>query len=303
MRKISKQAKLALGLSLVAHAVLLLALFQFFALIQAAPSLAERDIVDRRIEAPTDYPPMSINLEDLPAPSPKAEPKTLPRTITAPTQPAAPPQTPTTSSTSEKPASEKVTPASATGGNERTTGQSASVSPLHGPLTKAGMSIVYVLDRSGSMGRERKLFHAAAMLKESLGQLGPDILFQIVLYDSQAVIARIGGSCDLAPASPQNIREAQTQLSDLIGEGSSRHFEGLQVGLGLHPDLLLLLTDADELGLNEVKRLKLFNNKGTIIHAVLLGSADASMRSSLRDLAGVGNVHWVAPPDIAGSQR
>src|SRR5262249_55239124 len=150
---------------------------------------------------------------------------------------------------------------------------------------KPGFSIVYVLDRSGSMGRDRKLNHAIDSLRSSLRQLASDVRFQIVAYDSRADVLRIGHSTDLVFASPANIEDAQEQLQALNGEGSSRHLEGLRTGLSMQPDLLILITDADDLTAKEVQQVKKWNARGTSIHAVLVGSSGESA-ASLQELAG-----------------
>jgi hypothetical protein len=141
------------------------------------------------------------------------------------------------------------------------------------------------------MAQEKKLSHAVALLKASLTQLGPGVRFQIVTYDSLALPFRLAGNLSLAPASAKNIADAGKLLDGLVAEGSSRHVEGLQAGLALQPDFLILLTDAGDLSSTDVKRIKQWNLKGTSIHAFLIGvGADVA---SLRDLA---DVHFVPLP-------
>jgi hypothetical protein len=146
------------------------------------------------------------------------------------------------------------------------------------------------------MGQAKKLTHAVGLLKSSLRQLGPGVRFQIVTYDSQAVVARLAGAVDLVLASASTIAQAETILDDLSGEGSSRHAEGLKAGLGLHPDLLILLSDAGDLSAADVKHIKQWNQKGTVIHAVLLGPAEGTNVALLSELTGPGRVHFVALP-------
>jgi hypothetical protein len=277
---------LAVGVSLICHSLLVLVCFN---LRSALPSAGEP--VERRIGAPSAYPTISMSFIDSPAP-------TLP--VPAKTRAVAKksPATPT----------KNVDAVSVDGhaGNSANTVPTTdaavhvgapAIAPLHGKIQKPDFTVVYVLDRSGSMGRDRKLTHAVATLKASLQQLSPDVRFQIVVYDSRADVLRIGGSSDVVPATPANLAEAERQLDALIGEGSSRHLEGLRTGLGLRPDLLILLTDADELTAKDVQLIKKWNAKGTAIHAVLIGSADESARS-LRELAGPTHVHFIQTPSL-----
>jgi hypothetical protein len=99
----------------------------------------------------------------------------------------------------------------------------------------------------------------------------------------------------LAAASDANRAEVDALLAEIIGEGSSRHCDGLITGLGLHPDVLILLTDADELSPAEVARCKQWNRKGTAIHAVVFGKMNGI--SSLRALTGPERLQHVEPLD------
>ncbi len=158
--------------------------------------------------------------------------------------------------------------------------------PLHGKLTTAGFSIVYVLDRSGSMGQGKKLVHAVNILKESLHQLGPQVSFQIVTYDKQATVSRLHNKLELAPAEPATIAEAGRLLDGLVAEGSSRHVEGLRAALSLHPNVVILLSDAGDLTAQDVKQIRQWNYSRAAIHAVLIGATDYEGVVSLRELTG-----------------
>lgn len=172
----------------------------------------------------------------------------------------------------------------------------SSPAPLHGPL-KAGQSVVYVLDCSGSMGQQRKLGHAIAVLKESLKNLDPGARFQMVTYDSRATVLRLSEGLALSPANPANIRQAECRLGEVTGEGSSRHAEGLRAGLAFHPSMLILITDADELSPKDAQALKKWNTTGTIIHAVVIGSPESASVTSLRELTGERGTQFISLPE------
>lgn len=285
------RAWLALGASLACHALLVITACQLFERFRQ-PSPPD-GAVDRRIATPDGYAPISLSFDDAPAP---------PRVVKT-AQPAPPDPRPilpkkeaavhgANAPSRAAPVASGVSPGMAHGHGP------PGVSPLHGKITTPGASVVYVLDRSGSMGRDGKLAHAVAILETSLRQLDAGVRFQIVTYDGRAATLRIGGSGELAGATPDNLRHAGELLDELTGEGSSRHVEGLRAGLALRPDLLILLTDADELSSKDVQEVRRRNTKGTLIHVVLIG-ASYSEQSTLKDLAGPQRLHVVALPTPA----
>lgn len=282
----------AVGISLLCHGLLGAVFFLAFPDARS-PSRSGNAPADVKVTSSLEYETLTLSLEDpLPRVRPQVvvkAPAVLPKDITA---------TPNASSgnTAVQPAVGSIGAANDPPAVNPKVGAGAGVAPLHGPMTRPGLSVVYVLDRSGSMGQGRKLAHAVALLKSSLRQLGPDVRFQIVTYDSQATIARLNGTIELVLASAPTIAQADSLLDDLTGEGSSRHAEGFRAGLSLQPDLLILLSDAGDLTPNEVKRIKQTNHKGTAIHAVMLGTSGEKNLAALRELTGAGRLHIMPLP-------
>lgn len=281
-----KRGWFAIAVSLVGHGLCIFAIIHLCAFLRQSP--AHPKIVDTRIEAATDFGSITVSfVEDSPPTEPSAKKKD-----------AEPPRkkdnTPLIVTDRGHPVSNAY--------HSQANSASPNVAPaayqnnggiaLHGKITQAGASIVYVLDQSGSMGRERKLLRAIALIKASLRKLGPDVRFQIVVYDSRATVLRLNRSTDLAFATESNLAEAEALMDGLVGEGSSRHVEGLLAGLALRPDVLILLTDADELSPAEVTRVKQTNFKGTAIHAVLLGTKKTG-ESPLQTLTGPERLHFI----------
>ena len=121
---------------------------------------------------------------------------------------------------------------------------------LHGKL-KAGQSVVFVLDRSSSMGTDGLLARASAALRTAIRQLGPDVRFQIVAYNGGVT----GFARDPVLATPQAIARADEWLKGVDAEGRSDHRAGFKEAVWHRPDAIVLLTDADDLEAAEVKAI------------------------------------------------
>ncbi|MCE9530833.1 MAG: VWA domain-containing protein [Planctomycetes bacterium] len=276
-----KRLAVAIAVSLFFHGVLASAYF----LIPPDPPRRVVRLVD--VSAPPgNFKPLALALEDLPPPAvpivskkmepitPSVEPKLLPKLDGPPAHEAI--------ATNPNP----IKAAGATG--------SGAIIPLHGKLTRAGLTIVYVLDCSGSMAQAQKLGHAINLLKTSLKQLGPDTRFQIVVFDSIATPLRLSGNLEPVHPNSTTIAEATKLLNSLRGEGSSRHIEGLIAGSRLRPDIMILLTDTDEIPSKDLKRFQQVKGKNVALHTIVIGSDAAPSTPS--ELASVSQVHRIALP-------
>ncbi|MCE9564780.1 MAG: VWA domain-containing protein [Planctomycetes bacterium] len=114
---------------------------------------------------------------------------------------------------------------------------------MHGAL-KAGQTIVYVLDCSGSMGEFGKLTLARAALVSTLRRQSAEVRFQVLAYNG-AAHAVLPGICVVANAV--NIAAAETGLTKLKATGRSNHVEAVRAAVALRPDVIVLLTDAEDL--------------------------------------------------------
>ncbi len=116
--------------------------------------------------------------------------------------------------------------------------------PLHGPLPE-GASVVYILDRSTSMGLTRETFDAArAAVLASVSALPTDGRYQVVAYNSRAILLLPGHV--LLKKSDAHDGLLIAALRDLKPEGDSRHEVALRMALALGADHLVFVTDADE---------------------------------------------------------
>jgi hypothetical protein len=149
----------------------------------------------------------------------------------------------------------------------------------------AARSVVYLLDRSLSMGESDALARARGELIASLRRLPPATRFQVIPYNRQAEPLRVLGQVGLLPADEDAVREAERQVTALPASGSTDHARALLRGLALRPDVLFLLTDADDLSDRDVRDVTLRNQGRTAIHAVELSRRAGRADSPLRRLA------------------
>lgn len=157
--------------------------------------------------------------------------------------------------------------------------KSSNSNPLHGK-PKTALSIVYILDRSSSMGTEGRLARACDSIRASLDQLNSDSRFQIVAYNGGAV----SFSTQFVEATPANRERASRWLDGLIAEGRSEHRLGFREALWLHPNAMFLLTDADDFDEKEVKAIRNLMREPIHLSVALFGSRKSKNQSPLTRL-------------------
>ncbi|HTU20507.1 MAG TPA: hypothetical protein VMG10_20755 [Gemmataceae bacterium] len=137
------------------------------------------------------------------------------------------------------------------------------------PLPATASSVVFILDRSVSMGEYRKLDFARRELIASLRRLPPTVRFQVIDYNDYAESLLLDGRRGLLPAEPAIIHRAVSLLQALEAGGNTNHLAALRLGLDLHPDVLYFLTDAGDLRPEEVAVVT-SRNQGSAIHSIEL---------------------------------
>lgn len=138
-----------------------------------------------------------------------------------------------------------------------------------------GSRFVYVFDRSGSMDGYggRPLRAAKSELLASLGDLGRIHQFQIIFYnESPRVFNPQGGRPRLEWADDASKQLARAFVNNISAAGGTRHMGALQLALGMKPDVIFFLTDADEPKMSAADLARVSrNNGGTMIHTVEFG--------------------------------
>jgi hypothetical protein len=158
------------------------------------------------------------------------------------------------------------------------------------PLPATATRVVYVLDRSVSMGEGDKLDLACREVLASLRRLPPSARFQVILYNNSATALLIDGHIDLLPAKPAVLDQVADRLKDLPASGGTDHANALRRGLALHPDVLFFITDADQLPYEQIGSITR-GNPGAAIHIVELtrrrgGLSDGPLARLARDIGG-----------------
>lgn len=149
-----------------------------------------------------------------------------------------------------------------------------------------GRSFAYVIDCSGSMATRNSLEVAKRELLASLNQLAPDARFSIIFYSLKVrVLADPSGNQGMMPATTANKARVENQLQTVGPDGGTDHMLALRTALGLHPEVVFFLTDADLMTNTDVNQI-LAESGGSRIQAVEFGrGTDLGMETPLRRLA------------------
>lgn len=148
-----------------------------------------------------------------------------------------------------------------------------------------GHKVVYVLDRSMSMGLHDGLRQARAELLASLGRLPATARFQIIAYNQVAEPISVHDYGGMLSADAGTVAEVGRLLAALRPTGLTDHVKALCRGIQLEPDTLFLATDADELTAGEVAAVTRFNGGRCSIHVIEFNSHSDSAANLLRQLA------------------
>jgi hypothetical protein len=163
-------------------------------------------------------------------------------------------------------------PAGADAGGKRGSSGLGSGPPSFFQVGTQAERIVYVIDRSGSMGAGGLLAAARRELLASLSRLPPRVHFQIVVYHHEAEY--LLGRRELLPATPENVAQVAQALTALHAEGATDHLRAMRLALGLGAQVIYLLTDADDLTDAARREITRLNAGRTVIHTIELNTAN-----------------------------
>jgi hypothetical protein len=170
-------------------------------------------------------------------------------------------------------------------------------------LSGEGFKFVYIFDRSGSMSGSsgKPLAAAKRELLRSLADLGPTHQFQIIFYNEDPSIMRIGTSTNLMFADDANKRAAERYVNSITADGATEHESALLAGLAMRPDVIFFLTDADQPGLSpaQLDRIKRTNDGRAVINTIEFGLGPKIRKQNFLDLVAEQNGGGSAYIDIS----
>lgn len=167
-----------------------------------------------------------------------------------------------------------------------------------GELKGKGKRFVYVLDRSESMRwpNDRPIRAALRQAEESIRSLDSQkgaLRFQLVIYNHEA---RVYGNRRLMDISPRNKEDVIRFLHTIQADGGTDPLGALRTAIGLKPDVIFFLTDADEeiapLVLGQISELRLKAGVDQI-HVMEFGNPDTKRPVSYRRLAEQNNGQYI----------
>jgi hypothetical protein len=147
-----------------------------------------------------------------------------------------------------------------------------------------GNTFVYVFDRSGSMAgfSGRPLAAAKRELMASLQDLQSTNRFQIIFYNENPQVFQSRPGSPSLEWGTDEVKEAATRfVQSIAAAGSTRHLQALRMALGMHPDVVFFLTDADEpqLTADELRQIRRWN-QSSAINAIEFGFGPSSRRDN-----------------------
>lgn len=151
-------------------------------------------------------------------------------------------------------------------------------------------SIVYVMDRSGSMSDTFGLLQRE--LKRAIGSLERDQIFEVIWFNEGKPTELFSR---MKPATLANKQHAFAAIGRIVPSGQTEPVAAIRLGLGYKPDVLFLLSDGDfgEENKNIVRTIRQFNrNRQSTINAILfvydtMGEGERVLRAIAESNGGV----------------
>jgi hypothetical protein len=141
-------------------------------------------------------------------------------------------------------------------------------------VTVRGQRVVYLIDRSSSMGLSGCLNAAKAELRACLGRLPASARFQVLLYN-EAASPLLGRAGEFLAPDDETLSTVTAALDGVGALAGTDYRQPLRQALDLAPDVLFLVTDADGLTPELVRSLTHYNGGRSVIHALELTTSRA----------------------------
>jgi hypothetical protein len=147
-------------------------------------------------------------------------------------------------------------------------------------------SVVYVIDRSVSMGPSGGLVRAKQEVIASLRRMPDQTLFQIILFNRSVEMIPPGSMTGWLTATDENKQKVADFLKSIEPEGGTLPVPALKRALALKPEVIFFLSDGGDWTDRQVQEVTTINRGHTVIHVVNLeGSERDQPRGPLQILA------------------
>jgi hypothetical protein len=177
----------------------------------------------------------------------------------------------------------RVVGAGTPGRSEGDSGSSNEGSTFFGVQLPA-RSVVFVVDRSLSMGINSGLDAVKRELLAKLDRLPAATRFQVLFYDSQVECLPSVETDHLLANTEETRRRIAALVKSIRARAGTDHLAGLHRALALWPEAILFITDADDLRRDQVRAITDANHGRTAVHT-LQWSLTPLENDSLKDLA------------------
>ncbi len=157
-------------------------------------------------------------------------------------------------------------------------------------------SVVFVIDRSMSMGLSGALAIAKRELLAGVDSLPRDARFAVILYNRQSEPVHIGGQIGLVPATEANRQAVARLVNGVRAEGGTDHMAALRRAVTLGAEVIFFVTDADEMTADQVRTVLRLNRGRAVIHTVEINNDAGTGEDTPLKLLGrlSGGTHRVA---------
>jgi hypothetical protein len=133
--------------------------------------------------------------------------------------------------------------------------------------------VVYVIDRSVSMGPSGGLVRAKQELLASLQGMPDQTQFQIIIFNRSVEMLSVGLTTGLLPATKENKQKAAEFLAPIQPEGGTLPVPALKRALAFRPEIIFFLTDGGDWTDRQVQEVISMNRGHSVIHVVDFGGA------------------------------
>lgn len=157
----------------------------------------------------------------------------------------------------------------AQGGSEGTQGnRGRSNGPHTIPTLSPGQHVLYLLDRSLSMGWRNCLVQARTELLHSLEDLPTSSPFQVLVFNRQVELLLSDSRNRWLQTDRGTVQRIREALSSLAPSDGTQLFLAIKEALVWRAQHLVLITDAEDLSVKEIMELTRFNAGRSRIHVL-----------------------------------